>query len=108
MMLVHEEVEAKSPHLLCGERRRGMRVRQHRPVKLFDPAANRYLAGQTHDVSSTGLCVDLSRAFPLEEGHVVCVHVGLSDHGSLLANRRNMIPARVVWIDRTEAQQTGR
>ena len=85
-----------------------MRVRQSRPVKVFDPAANRYIAGQTHDVSSTGLCVELSRALPLGEGHVVCVHVGLSDRGMALANRRNMIPARVVWIDHEGGQFTGR
>jgi hypothetical protein len=104
MMLVQDEAEVQDvqeAHTLNSERRRGLRIRQHRPVKLFDPAANRYIAGQTHDVSSTGICVELSRALPLEEGHVVCVHVGLNDHGSQLANRRNMIPARIVWIDRS-------
>jgi len=113
MTLVHDglEVQQRDEHdsfVLYGERRRGLRIRQHRPVKLFDPAANRYIAGQTHDVSATGICMEMTRALPLEEGHVVCVHVGLSDQGSLLANRRNMIPARIVWIDRSEGRHTGK
>jgi len=108
MMLVQDEAEVLENPAQTGERRRGLRIRQHRPVKLFDPAANRYIAGQTHDVSSTGICVELSRALPLEEGHIVCVHVGLSDHGSQLANRRNMIQARIVWINRADGWNTGK
>ena len=108
MTLVCDEPRNQTLNLFNADRRRGLRVKQYRPVKVFDPTANRYIAGRTRDVSSTGLCIELSRALPLEEGHVVNVHVGLSESGSQLANRRNMIPARIVWIDRVDGRFDGK
>ena len=108
MTLVCDEPRNETFNLSQAERRRGLRIRQQRPVKIFDPAANRYIAGQTRDVSSTGLRIELSRALPLEEGRVVNIHVGLSDDGSQLANRRNMIPARIVWVDRLDERFDGK
>ena len=32
---------------------------------------------------------------------MLSIHVGLSRKGESLANRRQMIPARVVWVNRT-------
>jgi hypothetical protein len=82
------------------ERRRGLRVRQSRPIKIFEPSGSRYFGGQTTDVSSTGLRLELPASMPVRPGKVVSVHVGLSATGNPLANRRNMIPARVVWVTR--------
>jgi hypothetical protein len=83
------------------ERRRGLRVRQSRPIKIFEPAGSRYFGGQTEDVSSTGLRLELPASMPVTAGKIVNVHVGLSQSGNPLANRRNMIPARVVWVNRS-------
>jgi hypothetical protein len=74
------------------ERRRGLRIQQTRPIKVFEPTGSRYFGGQTQDVSSTGLRLKLPCSMP------VC----LSETGQALANRRNMIPARVVWVNRPQ------
>src|ERR1700728_3619434 len=37
------------------ERRRGLRIQQNRPIKVYEHTASRYFGGQTQDVSSTGL-----------------------------------------------------
>ena len=83
-----------------SERRRGLRIRQNRPVKVFEPMTSRYFGGQTADISSTGLRIELPAFMPVAEGTVVNIHVGLSEHGQPLANRRTMMPARIVWVDR--------
>jgi hypothetical protein len=94
--------QSRSRRISSGaERRRGLRISQQRPVKIYEPWSTRYIGGQTHDVSSTGLRVELPVSAPVKEGKLVTIHVGLSDHGESLANRRHMIPARVVWIDRS-------
>ena len=82
------------------ERRRGLRIQQTRPIKVFEATASRYFGGQTQDVSSTGLRLELPIFMPLRPGKLLSVHVGLSVAGNPLANRRNMIPARVVWVSR--------
>jgi len=83
-----------------GERRRGLRIRQHRPVKVYEPAGARYFGGQTGDISSTGLRIELPAFAPVREGETLSIHVGLSSQGQSLANRRHMLPARVVWVRR--------
>lgn len=83
------------------ERRRGLRIQQARPVKVLEPTSGRYFGGQTHDVSATGLKIELPASTPVVPGHVLAIHVGLNEHGQSLANRRAMIPARVVWVDRS-------
>jgi PilZ domain-containing protein len=84
-----------------AERRRGLRIRQHRPVKVYEPGAGRYFGGQTEDISATGLRLELPAWVPVRIGATLSVHVGLSRHGETLANRRQMIPARVVWVNRS-------
>src|SRR5262245_11851271 len=92
-----------APHSINPvERRRGLRIAQHRPVKVFEPSASRYFPGQTEDVSATGLRIELPISAPVIPGKLLSIHVGLSETGSALANRRSMIPARVVWVDRSE------
>jgi hypothetical protein len=86
-----------------SERRRGLRIQQSRPIKVYEPMVARYFGGQTSDVSATGLRVELPASMPLRPGKLLSVHVGLSKSGQALANRRQMIPARVVWVDRSQA-----
>lgn len=85
------------------ERRRGLRIRQARPIKVYEPSAGRYIGGQTEDISATGLKIELPLGAPVRPGKLLTVHVG-----GALANRRQMIPAKVVWIDRSHAAETGR
>ena len=80
------------------ERRRGLRIRQQRPVKVYEAATGRYFGGQTEDVSSTGLRLELPAYAPVREGETLNIHVGLNSRGESLANRRQMLPARIVWI----------
>jgi hypothetical protein len=82
-----------------AERRRGLRIRQTRPVKIHDPGAARYFGGQTQDVSATGLRLAVPAASPVRVGRMLNIHVGLSESGQSLANRRQMMPARVVWVN---------
>jgi hypothetical protein len=90
------------------ERRRGLRIRQNRPVKVFDGAAARYFGGQTEDISVTGLRVELPAYAPIRPGDTLSIHVGLNQSGQQLANRRQMIPARVVWVNRDDKRIGGR
>ena len=90
------------------ERRRGLRIRQQRPVKVFEPTGARYFGGQTEDVSSTGLRIELPRYAAVRPGEVLSIHVGLSRSGQTLANRKQMIPARVVWVNRDRARIDGK
>src|SRR5439155_12767584 len=93
---------------LLPERRRGLRIRQSRPIKVYEPACARYFPGQTGDISSTGLRIELPLSIPIRPGKVVDIHVGLSRDGETLAHRRGMIRARVIWIDRSTSPSTGR
>jgi len=85
--------------LSSSERRRGLRVRQARPVKVYEAAGSRYFGGRTEDISATGLRIELPASAALQPGETLNIHVGLNRGGSMLANRRQMIPARVVWVD---------
>ena len=84
-----------------SDRRRGLRIEQDRPIKVYDPLSSRYFGGKTCDVSSTGLRIELPASIPVREGKTISVHVGLNDQGQALANRRSMIPAKIVWIERS-------
>jgi len=86
-----------------SERRRGLRIAQHRPIKVLDTLGGKYFGGQTHDVSSTGLRIELPAHATVRMGETLSIHVGLNADGSSLANRRQMIPARVVWVNRALA-----
>ncbi len=83
------------------ERRRGLRIERNHPIKVFEPTSVRYIGGRTYDVSATGLKIELPISTNVAPGRLVSVHVGLGDGGAHLANRRSMIPARVVWVDRS-------
>jgi len=102
--IVSPDVETSSEHAHLfangAERRRGLRIRQNRPVKVFEPTSNRYLGGLTEDVSATGLRITLPVSSSVREGSLLNIHVGLSSSGEPLAHRRQMMPARVVWVER--------
>lgn len=82
-----------------AERRRGLRIRQHRPIKAYIPSACKFIGGQTEDVSSSGLRVTMPLTSMLRSGDLLNIHVGLSEGGQPLANRRDMVLARVIWVD---------
>jgi monoamine oxidase len=86
-----------------AERRRGLRIQQNRPIKVLDTMVGRFFGGQTRDVSATGLKIELPLHATVRKGEMLSIHVGLSQSGEALANRRQMIPARVVWLDRSGA-----
>src|ERR1700722_5523375 len=88
-----------------AERRRGLRIRQNRPVKVYEPGVGRYFGGQTEDISSTGLRIELPLWATVRPGETLSIHVGLSRKGESLANRRQMIPARVVWVNRSTGRR---
>jgi hypothetical protein len=88
------------------ERRRGLRIRQNRPVKVFEPLGQRYYPGQTQDISATGLRLALPPWASVREGTELAVHVGVASGGQKLANRRQMIPAKVVWVGPEVAGRT--
>jgi hypothetical protein len=83
-----------------SERRRGLRISQNRPVKVLGMIGGKYFGGQTQDVSATGLRLELPAHAAVRTGETLSIHVGLSSDGNSLANRRQMVPARVVWVSR--------
>jgi len=99
--LMMAESDLRSDELSGIERRRGLRIAQDRPVKVFEPVSSRYLGGRTFDVSTTGLRIELPGSASVRPGKLLSIHVGLSRTGESLANRRQMIPAKVVWVDRS-------
>jgi len=109
MMLVSEvAIDGVDEQTLVSERRRGMRVPQSRPVKVFDAAAARYFGGQTHDLSAAGLRIELPAYAPIRPGDRLSIHVGLDRTGNPLANRRQMMPVRVVWVNRDDKWISGK
>src|SRR5687768_16599655 len=62
---------------VATERRRGLRIRQHRPVKVFEPTLGRYFGGRTEDISATGLRIEVPTSALIREGTLLNVHVGL-------------------------------
>lgn len=79
------------------DRRRAPRLSQQRPVRVYELSSSRFFVGQTLNVSSTGLQVEFPPFAQLPPGRLVNVHVGIEEGGRPLANRRSMVPARVVW-----------
>lgn len=109
MLLISERGEQATDDQQSGiERRRGLRIAQNRPIKVFEPSASRYIGGQTQDVSATGLRIELPTSAAVRPGKLLSIHVGLSATGEALANRRQMIPARVVWVNRSPQGMIGR
>jgi len=100
MMTLVDQFENRDEKKLA-ERRRGLRISQHRPIKVYEPTSTRFIGGQTCDVSTTGLRIEMPVSAPVKVGKLLSIHVGLSHQGESLANRRQMLPARVVWVNRS-------
>jgi hypothetical protein len=106
-LMMPRESNASNDGDVATERRRGLRVKQARPVKVYEMASTRYFGGQTQDVSTTGLRVELPAWVPVRSGGLLLVHVGQNRGGAPLANRKRMIPARVVWVKRNADSRGG-
>ena len=102
MLTLSQPFEAEQTMDGGVERRRGLRIRQNRPIKVLESTLSRYFGGQTQDISSTGLRVELPASMPVRPGKLLGIHIGLTRTGQALANRRHMVPVRVVWVDRGE------
>lgn len=83
------------------ERRTGFRIPQDRPIKLLEPKLNKYFGGKTHDSSESGLRIELPSSTPLAVGHVVNLALGNYASGQGLSHGREMIPAKIVWLNRS-------
>src|SRR5207237_8680579 len=77
-----------SPTPTNPERRRGLRIKQSRPVKFYDPRSSRYYPGQTADISLSGLRLSLPLSTPIIPGHTLCLHLAST---SSFAFRRQLI-----------------
>ena len=100
LLTEHPSAQIESFETDSSERRRGLRIRQNRPVKVFEPGTGRYFGGKTEDISATGLRIELPVWANVRPGETLSIHVGLSRKGETLANRRQMIPARIIWVNR--------
>ncbi len=89
------------------ERRRGLRIRQCRPIKVYEPRTARYFPGRTADISATGLRVKLPLSVPLIPGSILSLHIGTDKAGNTLAPRCHMTDARVIWTRRDSASPLG-
>jgi len=107
MLMLSERIDRQEVKV-GRERRRGLRIEQDRPIKVFEPNGSRYFGGKTQDISSTGLRIELPSHAAVMEGETLSVHVGLSDRGHSLANRRQMLRTRVVWVDRSANNPAGK
>ena len=108
MLLISEPKREAIEDASGIERRRGLRIAQNRPIKVYEPSASKYFGGQTHDVSATGLRIELPVSMAVRPGKLLSIHVGPNSAGASLANRRQMIPAKVVWVDRSIDGTPGR
>ena len=108
MLLVRDEIGTdydQDMDTANGERRRGLRVRQSRPIKVLDLCAGKIFGGQTRDISATGLQIELPAHAPVCVGDLLSVHVGIGTGGLSLANRRSVLPVKIVWIDRSNTDE---
>jgi hypothetical protein len=99
LMLAEPMLEIAMPN--NGERRRGLRIRQARPIKLFDPSAARFAAGRTCDISADGLRIELPILAPVYAEQIVYVHISESCDGHAQATQKQLVPAKIIWVDRT-------
>ena len=58
-------------------------------------------------IKPLGDVVELPASADLQPGDVLNIHVGLNRGGLMLANRRQIMPARVVWVYRCGGSALG-
>jgi len=78
-----------------GDRRRHPRLQVERPCKIYDPQSDKYFAGNTRDLSESGLLIDVPRVLELKPGDRVHVGVAMKRRQGLLL-AKEMIEAIVV------------
>ncbi len=101
-MTLTEPVFAESASQpLRMERRRGLRVAERRPIKVFEPITGRFFGGSTRDVSTTGLRLTLPSKCPVREGSELRLTIGQPGGSGALVPRRSMVHAQVVWSRQT-------
>ncbi len=107
MTMLFETVDSGPIRIGPGtaERRRGIRIQQLRPIKVLDPRQGKYFGGQTRDVGTAGLRIEVPATLMLRVGDGLSIHVGLNNAGSVLANRRQMSAVRVVWVNRASLRR---
>lgn len=109
MTLMAQNTEAHDGQALkLSERRHGLRIRRNHPIKVYEPNLGRYFGGQTEDISSSGLRIELPASAPVRTGKVLNVFVAPAAEGQSLIQRRQMVPVRVVWTDRVSQCVRGR
>ncbi len=86
------------------ERRRGLRIKQQRPVKVYEPRTSRYFPCQTADISLSGLRLSLPLSTPIIADNTLCLHVASAHSNCDLVSRRQMIEAKVIWMYRDKTQ----
>jgi len=87
------------------ERREQDRLSLSRPVKIFDPKANRYIPGCTTNVSQSGALLNIPQPLLIKPGDTVYVGIALKRREGLLLSNE-MIEAQVVRCLATEDDQT--
>jgi hypothetical protein len=108
MMLVSEATEARDERTdRVSERRRGLRIRRNHPIKVYEPNLGRYFGGQTTDISSTGLRVELPASAPVRPGRILTIYIAATE-GRSMAHHRQMQPVRIIWTDRVSQCVRGR
>jgi hypothetical protein len=103
MLTLADRRPSPSPANLA-ERRRGLRIKQSRPVKIYEPRTSRYFPGQTADISLNGLRLSLPLSTPIVTGNTICLHLSSPHSNCAFASRTQMIEAKVVWMQRESTQ----
>lgn len=77
------------------ERRQDARFRLDHPVKIQCEMTGRYLAARTHDISATGMLMEINNASLLVQGQRLRVGIAWNEQAAVLESSK-MIPAVVV------------
>lgn len=80
------------------ERRRHPRTITTRPAKVFLPAALRYAASETTDISASGALLRVDRARPICKGDRVDLAVIAPGQPAAVLESKDMVQARVVRV----------
>jgi hypothetical protein len=85
------------------DRRGSERVDMVRPLKVYDPKADRFFPGRTSNVSAGGALLCIRRSMPIQAGDRVDVGIAGLDAGDEPMRLANMRSARVVRVSAIDA-----
>lgn len=97
MTLTHEDASLETIDSLPLERRHTARIARHRPVRLFESYAGKFVAGFSINISADGMCVRLPASIDLRPGRFVTLH-NCGGGMRLTHSERQTRTARVVWV----------